>query len=792
MNDLLRYLHTLRKYGAKFAIKLLALMTLCLSFSAHAALSDSDKVSSAITLPGQQHTYSLIANKDEHIQLRIADTSNTAFYPRITLYSPSGDYITLGQGSYVGAISYKIETSGTHTVVVSDQSSCQCNGGSYDLYYKRLPGANEHGALSNGDYVSETIEQGDLDSYTFNANVGEHIQLRLSDKNNTAMYSRIWLYGPNGEYITLGQGAYVAAISYKITESGTHTVIVSDQSACLCNGGDYELHFVQMPGANEHGQLLNGDSVTGSIEQGDLDSYTFDASSGEHIQLRLSDVNNTGMYPRMWLYGPNGEYITLGQGAHVAAISYKITESGTHTVVISDQSACLCNGGDYELHFARLPGANEHDLLVNGGKKSGTLTQGDLDSFTFNGNTGEHIQLRLSDTNNTAMYPRIWLYGPDGDYITLGQGAHVAAISYKIETSGTHTIVITDQSSCLCNTGDYDIHFAYMPGANEHNKLISGNSVFENIVQGDLDTFTLDANEGEHIQLRLSDIDNTAMYPRIWLYGPDGEYITLGQGAHVAAISYKIETSGTHTVVVTDQSSCLCSTGDYELHYVKTSSIDPGNNNNASEHGPLPNGDSVTEYISQGDLDSYSFYAQSGEHIQLRIADTDLSGMYLRIWLYGPDGDYITLGQGAHVGAISYQVTQSGSHTVVVTDQSSCLCNTGNYELHFVRMPGANEHGLLSQGSSVTTQLAMGDIDSYTLSAGINESLLITATDINQTSMYLRVWLYGPDGEYITLGQGAHQAQINYTTQKAGTYTLIITDQSSNNSGSGSYSLVYH
>ena len=643
-------------------------------------------------------------------------------------------------------------------------------------------------ALVNGGSITDSIAvSGQKDSHSFYAVTGEYINLSVSDLNQTGLYLRMTLYAPNGSYITYGQGSVVASITNRMLPStGIYTVVVQDVSGGHAQTGDYELHFTKMAGANEHGELVNGGSRAETITQGDLDSYTFDGSAGEYINLSVSDLSQTGLYLRMTLYAPDGSYITYGQGSYVGSITnISLPSSGIYTLVVQDVSGGHAQTGDYELHFTKMAGANEHGELINGSSITQTITQGDLDSYTFDGLAGEYINLSVSDINQTGLYIRMTLYAPDGSYFTYGQGSFVGSITNRIlPSTGIYTLVVQDVSGGHAQTGDYELHFTKMAGANEHGELINGGSVAESITQGDLDSYTFAAAAGDYINLSVSDIEQTGLYLRITLYAPDGSYITYGQGSFVGSITNRsLPSTGIYTLVVQDVSGGHAQTGDYELHFTKMAG--------ANEHGELINGGSVAESITQGDLDSYTFAAAAGDYINLSVSDIEQTGLYLRITLYAPDGSYITYGQGSFVGSITNRsLPSTGIYTLVVQDVSGGHAQTGDYALHFTRMAGANEHGRLIYGSSVTQTITQGDLDSYTFAASAGNSVNLSVYDLDQTGLYLRITLYAPDGSYITYGQGSVVGSItNRLLTSTGIYTLVVQDVSSGHAQTGDYEL---
>ena len=304
--------------------------------------------------------------------------------------------------------------------------------------------------LAKDDSRSGTIELGDIDTYTFFASSGDSIQVRLADVNKSTFFPSLFIYGPDGTNVAQAEGYTVAAIRhYSIEKTGTYTVIVTAGHA---NGltdttGSYVLHFAQMAGANELGMLAKDDSRSGTIELGDIDTYTFFASSGDSIQVRLADVNKSTFFPSLFIYGPDGTNVAQAEGYTVAAIRhYSIEKTGTYTVIVTAGHA---NGltdttGSYVLHFAQMAGANELGMLAENDSRSGTISIGDIDSYTFILSEPGSISLTVTDQSNSDFFPSIQLYSPDGTLLKSDGGYTSAGFSnYSLNDLGEYTIVIT-------------------------------------------------------------------------------------------------------------------------------------------------------------------------------------------------------------------------------------------------------------------------------------------------------------------------------------------------------------
>ncbi|MCA9498228.1 MAG: thrombospondin type 3 repeat-containing protein [Nitrospira sp.] len=209
-------------------------------------------------------------------------------------------------------------------------------------------------------------------------------------------------------------------------------------------------------------ELVNGGVISDSIAfSGEQDSYTFPGNTGENVQLRAADITNSvsTLGPRLTLYSPGGALIASNSGSTVASLSETLTENGTYTVVVADGTQGGTLTGPYNLYFVRAPGANEGGALPNGGIVSDAIDLGDLDSYTFPGNTGENVQIRVTDINNSTLGPRLTLYGPAGTLISSSSGSTIATINISLPHNGMYTVVVADGTQGGAQAGLYTIEF---------------------------------------------------------------------------------------------------------------------------------------------------------------------------------------------------------------------------------------------------------------------------------------------------------------------------------------------
>jgi trimeric autotransporter adhesin len=646
---------------------------------AQGVLTNGGNASGSITASVTSNSWTFTANAGQNIALRLG---SSGFQGKLQLFSPTAALLsTAGGNSPDWPLNYTATSTGTYTVVVS---SFYAGGtGSYVLHFLQLPGSfvvptgDDGGAMTNGGNHAGTLTVGDLDPWTFSANAGDNITLRLG---SAGFHGNLVLYGPDGSQLkTAGGNNDDWSLGYTATSPGTYTVVVS--SFYQGETGAYTLHFLQIPGAfivppgDEGGALTNGASHAGTITVGDLDPWTFTASAGDNIALRLG---SSGFHGNLVLYGPDGASLKTAGGNNVDwSINYLATNSGTFTVVVS--TFYQGETGSYGLSYIKIPGlisvppGGDGGAMTNGGNHAGTLAVGDLDPWTFSASAGDNIALRLG---SSGFQGNLVLYGPDGAQLkTSGGNNDDWSINYMATNNGTFLVLVS--SYYQGGTGSYTLSYVKVPGAfvvptgDDGGAMTNGGNHAGTLTVGDLDPWTFNANAGENVVLRLG---SAGFQGNLMLYGPDGALLkTSGGNNDDWSISFMPTNSGTFTVVV--GSYYQGTVGSYVLHYVKFPGafiVPPGDTG-----GGMTGAGSYLGTLDLGDLEVWAFTACKGDPISLRLNSTNFQGS---MSLYGPDGALLkTVGGNNNVWTLNYGATNCGRFEVVVS--SYYAGGTGTYGL---------------------------------------------------------------------------------------------------------------
>jgi len=732
---------------------------------------------------GDLDSYTFDAIAGQGFQLRVADVGKTSFHAYITVYDPNGGVVGNAAGADVAAYDFAATTTGTYTAVVFDASSGYASTGTYKIYFTRAPGSNEGGVLNPTAPIDGALDLGDIDSYTFDVKAGAGVQLRVADIAQTAFHPYLRIYDPNGAVVGNVAAADVAAYDFAPTMTGTYTAVIFDASSGYASTGTYKIYFTRAPGSNEGGALNVTAPVDGTIDVGDIDSYTFDVKAGAGVQLRVADVGQTSFHPYLRIYDPNGAVVGNAASADVAAYDFAAAISGTYTAVVFDASSGYDATGTYKIYFTQAPGSNEGGALNPTAPLDGTIDVGDIDSYTFEVTSGAGVLLRVADVGKTSFYPYLRVYDPNGAILANAQGADVAGISLAPSVSGTYTAVVFDASSGYNATGAYKIYFTQAPGSSDGGALDRNAPVDGTIDLGDIDAYSFTLKSGAGVHLRVADVAQTAFYPYLRVYDPNGAVVVNAQGANVAATSFSAPVAGTYTAVVFDNSSGYNETGAYKIYLTEA----PGSN----EGGALGSTTPISGTIDLGDLDSYTFQATSGVGVQLRMTDVGQTALYPYIVVYNPSGGVVVTAQGADVAATSFSPSVSGTYTAIVFDSSSGYDATGAYKLYFTEATGTSEGGALNPNTPIDGTIELGDLDDYTFDVTAGAGVHLRVVDVGKTSLYPYITVYDPNGGVVVNAQGADVAATSFSPSVSGTYAAVVFDASSGYNATGAYKIYF-
>jgi hypothetical protein len=430
--------------------------------------------------------------------------------------------------------------------------------------------------------------------------------------------------------------------------------------------------------------------------------------------------------------------------------------------------------------------------LTNGLPALGVLTATDgTDSWTFSAKPGDGIFLRVGATNFT---PRIRLFDPGNalvqDVIAGNAFARDGFLTAQATNAGTYTVLIS--ANYAGQTGGYALYLAQAPAAfsvssaDEGGLLANGASAPGTITLGDLDLWRFTANAGDGLMIRVG---SPVFTPWIRLYGPDGKLAGETTSGNTFArdgfLTLQATNAGDYTVVVS--AAYAGQTGNYTLHVAKAPGVFVVSA--GEQGGPLVNGTANPGTISLGGLQLWSFSAQAGDGLMLRMGATNVTPW---IRLYGPDGklagETISGNAFARDGFLTLQATNAGTYTVVVS--AVYAGQAGDYVLHLAQAPGAfavspgEQGGSLTNGISNPGTISLGALEMWSFTARTGEGIFLRVGATNFTPW---IRLYTPNGmladETKSGNSFAVDGFLTLPTTNAGTYTVVVSASYAGQSG---------
>ncbi len=313
------------------------------------------------------------------------------------------------------------------------------------------------------------------------------------------------------------------------------------------------------------GAIHAGEAVTGHLETGSFQIWTYEGRQGEIIDVSMSS-DDFDTY--LVVYGPDGEEIASdddsGQGLNSLINGLVLPQSGTYT--IEARSFRDGGSGDYVLTLTTL-GVGE---LWNG-----HLEPGSSQTWTYEGRLGEALTISM---NSGDFDTYLVVYGPDGREIAhdddSGYGLNSLISGLVLPQSGTYTIEARSFNDA--GSGEYVIALvaSEAPGQIVPTETPSASGTGpETATEGDQAAQPIQIGQTVHgelepnasqvwsfygtnqiVSISVFADDWNALDPYVELHGPDGELLLSdddsGMGLNALIRGYQLPGEGNYTIVV--------------------------------------------------------------------------------------------------------------------------------------------------------------------------------------------------------------------------------------------------
>jgi YD repeat-containing protein len=374
--------------------------------------------------------------------------------------------------------------------------------------------------------------------------------------------------------------------------------------------------------------------------------------------------------------------------------------------------------------------------------------------YTFTGAVNDVVTIRAASL--TANFtPNIELYSPTGGLLV----SNYNQVDRTLTAAGTYTILMRSYSG---NAGNFALTWQKMNAPCNPTPINCGQTLAGLVsAAGELDLYTFTASANDVVTIRgLKTSGTLNLY--FELFNATGSRIAGPSNQ----INMTLSTAGTYTIMARDYNTTA--TGNYLITWQKFNApCAPVINCGQAAAGAIG---FTAEAPPWG---FYSFTVSANDVITIRAIKT--SGTLVPyLELYNSSGGLVT----SAAGQIN-RTMAAGSYILLLRDQSNV--NTGNYAVTWQRW-----NNPCAQAASCS-QVMTGSIGItadpppwryYSLTASANDSVTVRASKTSGTlTPYLEI--YNSSGTQIASGAG----QKDMTLTAAGTYTAMVRDQNSVNTG---------
>ena len=483
------------------------------------------------------------------------------------------------------------------------------SGPAIDMFTISLEEMVEPGVPGPGAGEIET--PGAVDIYEFNASAGQTVFFQTTEWSSAALNWRC--FDPTGDEL-FSSGISSDAGTFELTETGTYSLEVLDFGTAT---GTYS--FIIWETTTDTTAISIESPVSGDIDEpGDIDLFTFTASSGQSLFFQSTDWESAALNWRC--FAPSGDQL-FQAGISSSNGPFELTESGTYTVQVLDFGDAVGTFSFTVWETNTDSSAIALETLVSGEIED----PGDNDLYTFSGTAGQSLFFQTTEWETAALNWRC--FDPNGDQL-FQSGISSDRGPFELTESGTYTLEFRDFGAA---TGTYSF---IVWETNTDTSAISLETLVEGEIEdpGDNDFYTFTATAGQNLFFQTVDWATAALNWRC--FDPNGDEV-FATGISNDRGPFAMKLTGTYTIEVLDFGDAI---GTYSLIVWETDDDAFSIGLNEKVDVDMP-GSGAGLIEDPGNFDRYTIDGNLGDVWCFKPLEFETAGLNWR--LLNPSGDIV-------------------------------------------------------------------------------------------------------------------------------------------------------
>lgn len=358
--------------------------------------------------------------------------------------SMSGEII---RGYLVAAVSDKVAGIGFAGSPEDDYASFeqtfQDMFASLEFFPPEVPEPVEKGTIRSGETVEGTLLPGGMDVWSFDAQAGQYVTIRLDAVDIDDMDTYLELYDADGTLLIEdddgGDDRNSAIGEFPIPDTGTFYIHATPYDG----RGDYTLSLEIADEPSGGGEIKYGDTVEGDLIQSVQHYWMFEGEAGDVVAIAMNATDDD-LDCYLTLYDPDDDWLTEnddgGEGFNAFIDGYVLPSSGTYRIVASGVGG---GSGSYELNLEQVELIVE-GTLVYGDEMTATLDPGKRHNWLFEGDEGDVVTISMVALDE-SLDAYLELFSPSGERLTTdddsGGNSNAMLSEFELPETGTYRIL---------------------------------------------------------------------------------------------------------------------------------------------------------------------------------------------------------------------------------------------------------------------------------------------------------------------------------------------------------------
>ncbi|MFT3785808.1 MAG: SdrD B-like domain-containing protein [Tepidisphaeraceae bacterium] len=245
--------------------------------------------------------YTFVGSTGDVIQIGLADTSASPFYPEVDLIAPNGTFVDTTFRGTTGR--FTLSLSGTYILQVRDNNLTETGNYTVGLETLKSPSPDALWIVPGTQRSGSIATPAEIDQYSFLADASDTVRVTLADTASSPYYPEGDLFGPAGQYIgTFFRGT---TQSFTLPAKGRYTLQFRDNNLTETGNYNFTVSWINPLDGSITGNVFSDQNSNGSRDSAEpgiagrtvfLDLNNNGSPDGSDLTCVTDQLGNYGFY----------------------------------------------------------------------------------------------------------------------------------------------------------------------------------------------------------------------------------------------------------------------------------------------------------------------------------------------------------------------------------------------------------------------------------------------------------------------------------------------------------------